>query len=339
MKEPKRNYEKDGWVVRGLAFQGKASDELSKGSGIDSKTIHNHLNFLKKNEIKVKKELWIVDESSMVDNKLLHKLMLRVEKEKGKIKVIFVGDKNQLQPIGVGNAFTQAVGHKVFSDISVVDEIVRQKNSVLKEAVYAVIKGDVKKAMDLLDKNIVELSNRDKRHEKIVSDFLKQTELGQKNSFIVSGYNSDRIDINQRIHAEKYESGTGWVFEIDDKKTIREIELNPGERMIFLQNNKNLDVKNGTLATVERVDTKEIDQGKFQNRFINEIVATTDDGRRITFDPEKYNHFDHGYALTTHKAQGSTVDRVFININTEQTNINSLNKLATPNAPSAISLV
>ena len=38
----------------------------------------------------------------------------------------------------------------------------------------------------------------------------------------------------------------------------------------------------------------------------------TDDGRSDTFDLKDYNHIDHGYAATIHKAQGMTVDRTHV---------------------------
>jgi len=55
-------------------------------------------------------------------------------------------------------------------------------------------------------------------------------------------------------------------------------------------------VKNGTLATLEKVSP---------DRF----VARLDDGRRVAFSPDQYNHIAHGYAVTIHKSQGATVDR------------------------------
>jgi ATP-dependent exoDNAse (exonuclease V) alpha subunit len=36
-----------------------------------------------------------------------------------------------------------------------------------------------------------------------------------------------------------------------------------------------------------------------------------DDGRRVTFDPERYSAAAHGYAVTIHKSRGATVDRVY----------------------------
>jgi ATP-dependent exoDNAse (exonuclease V) alpha subunit len=45
-----------------------------------------------------------------------------------------------------------------------------------------------------------------------------------------------------------------------------------------------------------------------------------DDGRRVELNPkrEKENpHFEHGYAVTSHSAQGLTADRVLINVDTD----------------------
>ena len=73
----------------------------------------------------------------------------------------------------------------------------------------------------------------------------------------------------------------------------------PGERIIFLKNDRDLHVKNGTLATIERLDTTRIE-------------ARLDDGRGVAFDLKAYAEIDHSYATTIHKAQGITVDRAHV---------------------------
>lgn len=69
----------------------------------------------------------------------------------------------------------------------------------------------------------------------------------------------------------------------------------PGESIIFLRSERDLGVRNGTLAMVERVTPGHID-------------ARLDDGRALSFDLKVYADIDHGYAATIHKAQGVTVD-------------------------------
>ena len=72
-----------------------------------------------------------------------------------------------------------------------------------------------------------------------------------------------------------------------------------GDRVMFLQNERGLGVKNGTLGTVEQVSAQS-------------MTVQTDDDRSVRFDLKDYNRIDHGYAATIHKAQGMTVDRAHV---------------------------
>jgi len=72
-----------------------------------------------------------------------------------------------------------------------------------------------------------------------------------------------------------------------------------GDRVMFLQNERGLGVKNGTLGTIEHVSAQS-------------MAVQTDDGRSVRFDLRDYNRIDHGYAATIHKAQGMTVDRAHV---------------------------
>ena len=72
-----------------------------------------------------------------------------------------------------------------------------------------------------------------------------------------------------------------------------------GDRVMFLQNERGLGVKNGTLGTVEQVSAQS-------------MIVQTDDDRSVRFEFKDYNRIDHGYAATIHKAQGMTVDRTHV---------------------------
>ncbi len=72
-----------------------------------------------------------------------------------------------------------------------------------------------------------------------------------------------------------------------------------GDRVMFLQNERGLGVKNGTLGTIEEVRPQS-------------MSVRTDEGLGVSFDLKDYNRIDHGYAATIHKAQGMTVDRTHV---------------------------
>ena len=75
----------------------------------------------------------------------------------------------------------------------------------------------------------------------------------------------------------------------------------PGDRIVFGRNDKGLGVKNGMLGAVEAAS-----EGKIC------VALDGDTGRRVSFDPRSYQHFDHGYAVTIHKSQGATVDAAYV---------------------------
>jgi conjugative relaxase-like TrwC/TraI family protein len=81
-----------------------------------------------------------------------------------------------------------------------------------------------------------------------------------------------------------------------------EREFAVGDRLQFTAPNQELGVANRDLGTIERIE---------QN---GQFALQLDTGKVITLDPTKMRHFDHGYAVTSHSAQGLTAHRVIVNI-------------------------
>ncbi len=69
--------------------------------------------------------------------------------------------------------------------------------------------------------------------------------------------------------------------------------------MLFTRNSPTLGVANGDLGAARTV------QGRT-------LSVRMDDGRDVAVPLDGYPHLRLGYALTTHKAQGMTVERAFI---------------------------
>ena len=81
-----------------------------------------------------------------------------------------------------------------------------------------------------------------------------------------------------------------------------EHEFAPGDRIQFTAPDKQLQVANRDLATIEAISPH------------GEISARLDDGRAVAFSNRDNRHFDHGYAVTSHSSQGLTVDRVLVHV-------------------------
>ena len=72
-----------------------------------------------------------------------------------------------------------------------------------------------------------------------------------------------------------------------------------GEKIIFTKNIKNSPVKNGVTATIKQIKD-------------SHIHTELSNGKSFTFDMNKYNYVDYGYAITDYKAQGATAKDVLV---------------------------
>ena len=81
-------------------------------------------------------------------------------------------------------------------------------------------------------------------------------------------------------------------------------EFSVGDRVQFTAPEKSLGVANRDLAVIESISPD------------GRIAARLDDNRQIEFKATEHRHFDHGYAVTSHSAQGLTSERVLIHADT-----------------------
>ncbi|MBU0993407.1 MAG: relaxase domain-containing protein [Proteobacteria bacterium] len=100
---------------------------------------------------------------------------------------------------------------------------------------------------------------------------------------------------------------------------VAEKQFSKGDKIVFLKNDRRLGVENGNIGLIEKIDRTGNLTVKVSGKTIT--FSTTDDGENL-----KYNYIDHGYAVTVHKSQGSTVDRT-IYLHDSSSGIPSANSL------------
>ncbi|PMB24298.1 hypothetical protein CEN45_08475 [Fischerella thermalis CCMEE 5198] len=97
--------ESKGYGVEGFAPSAEAADGLARGTGIGSETIASLLysQSTSNQSLLPGKEIWIVDEASLLSAKDAYALLQRANEQQA--RVILVGDTQQLSAVEAGNPF------------------------------------------------------------------------------------------------------------------------------------------------------------------------------------------------------------------------------------------
>ncbi len=158
--------EKRGWDVKGLAPSASAARTLEAEAGIGSETLQRFLarnagvaegRMTRKGERALRaawrRTVLVVDEGSFASTVQARDL-LRVAHALRIPRVVLVGDAKQLDAVDAGKPFAQL--QQAGMKTAVMNEIMRQRDPDLKEAVEASIAGDVARAFDRLGENVAE---------------------------------------------------------------------------------------------------------------------------------------------------------------------------------------
>jgi conjugative relaxase-like TrwC/TraI family protein len=291
-------YEHEGWKVEGIAFSGQAAQSLQKGSGIGSRTIHSWM--LQKDV--GERTVIIMDEAGMVGSKQMAEVLQKVNKAGAKL--VLVGDERQLQPIAAGgilHAIDQKISKIAPEFSTVIEDIQRQKEAWMKDIVKAAAQGRTAEALESLDKKgkIDIYPNAQEARSALIDEYIAKNRGDFSKGMIVTNRTHDALKINEEIREKLQGQGLVEKNGIEFNNGPRNITVAKGDRVIFTRNDYKLDVRNGQRAMVEQVTPEG-------------ISVVLDDGQKKQINVKEYNHLEHGWATTTHKAQGATVDRAMV---------------------------
>lgn len=198
LKETLKMVEQSGGDTHVLAPYGAQVKSL-KQDGHDANTVAKFLHSEKLREGLNDKSLIVVDEAGVLNNEDTAKL-LKIAASKN-TKVVFLGDTEQTKPINAGKPFELMQKKKI--PMAVIGEIKRQDNSpVLKKAVEQAAKNETKKSVDTLSKSIIQISDKHIRLTKLVNDYMKMNVDERQKTLIVTGTNSDKNFINDKIREQ-----------------------------------------------------------------------------------------------------------------------------------------
>jgi Ti-type conjugative transfer relaxase TraA len=288
--------------VYGAALAGKAAEGLEQSSGIPSRTLASwELSWKRGHDVLKRGDVFVIDEAGMVSSAQLARFVAAVDQAGAKL--VLVGDPEQLQPINAGAAFRAIADRIGFAELEAVR---RQGEDWQRQASVDFGRNRTAEGLAAYDAHgaVCFAEDRDQARAAIVRDVMADRVAHPENSRIVLAHRrADVRALNDDIREARKADGA-LTDEVAFLTHDGERRFAAGDRLVFLENDRTLGVKNGMLGTVEHAE-----EGALRVRLDTEGRLP---GRVVTIDAQQYRSVDHGYATTIHKSQGATVDRAFV---------------------------
>jgi ATP-dependent exoDNAse (exonuclease V) alpha subunit len=284
--------------VSGVALAARAALELEASAGIRSATLARLLGRLDDHRWGSPLQpgsVLVVDEAGMVGTRQLARLLDHAETQS--MKVVLVGDPRQLPEIDAGGLFRALTTR--LPAIELTDN--RRQANVWEQAAPDELRhGDPDTALAAYRQHgrIRTADTADQLRANLVEDWWTTAKGDLPGSIMIALRRHDVADLNHRARAQMLAAGrlTGPALQIGDA------ELQAGDRIVCLRNDRRLVVVNGTRATITRIGPTR-----------RTVHALDDRGVQLTL-PSGYldaGHVAHGYTITGHKAQGLTCDHTY----------------------------
>jgi len=296
-----------------VAPTGKAARRIEESVNDKACTIHRLLKYNSFEYLYNEKEkiydydVFIVDEFSMVNNDLAYRFFSALPDY---VKIIIVGDHNQLPPIGPGLLFTELLNDKKYLNIQIVEltEVIRQAGALKKNST------------DILSGQF-EINQSDDWMPMIDNDFLSEDTMIKviksiyDNSKDLIGFDYKDIQLivpkkngiaavhNLNIEIQKTIQEKLYNVQVEPVKNIERPKFYLHDKVIQTVNNYDIDVMNGTLGEIVYLD--EI-SGITKIKFEGDIFVEYEK------NDERLDKVSLAYALTIHKVQGSEFPCIII---------------------------
>ena len=264
---------------------------------IDVKTLHALLGmrrFTSKREVPtfLPYQLYIVDESSMVDVSLMAEFLAHVRTG---AKVLFLGDPYQLPPVEPGEIFSDFVKKEnvggltkcLRTDLAVILQLASYvKEGNAEQTVELLVRGDSAATFHCIDNPQTlkkSFENEKERFSKIFTKLLAQ-KIDPKQLL---------VELNQFRLLSPLQDGPWGV------KTLNRYFHHPLEPVMISQNDYQLNLMNGEIGVLEKEAGYAFFLGKKEEevRKVPAILLSTS---------------ERAYALSVHKSQGSEFDHVVL---------------------------
>lgn len=294
-----------------LAPTGRASKRMSEATNLPASTIHRFLKWNKETNSfgvdeynKNNHELIIVDEVSMIDINLLASLFKGITDN---IKLILVGDANQLPSVGPGQILKDLIESKKIPTIEL-EYLYRQNENSYINTLANEIKNNelsdnyLKKHADynFLECNSFNLKNSIKS---LAQKLLEKGYNIKTTQFMAPMYKGECGIDNLNIVLQE-------VFnpKSEDKKEIEygDVIYRVNDKVLQLTNMPEDNIFNGDIGfVVDILKPTEAESKKYE-------LCVDYDGNIVKYTKDNFNKIKHGFIISIHKSQGSEFENVII---------------------------
>ncbi len=286
---------------------GKAARRMTEVTGRPASTIHRLLQwrpdgFVFNADNPLPWDVVVVDESSMIDIRLAADLMAAVNPQH--TRIIFVGDANQLPPVGPGAFFSDLIASKKIPTIWLSHLHRAAAGSWIYRNAPKILAGaGVELDVDVPDFDWYEMRSDDPEGIKgvaadVISKLLEEGQSWDDFQLLTPMKIRDggAYELNGAIRAAliKNEGVRAKVGAYES-----EAEVCRGDRVIQIKNDYELDIFNGECGQIALVETPSSVRVRFDNEYRNVKGA-------------RLKNLALSYALTCHKSQGSQWKTVIV---------------------------
>ncbi len=314
-------YESLGIKYMLAAPTGRAAKRMTDACGKEAKTIHRLLEaayseegvsvFGRNEEDPLGAKAYIIDETSMVDVFLLEALLRALKND---AMVVFIGDSDQLPPVGPGNALNDMIESGLFR-VTRLEHIFRQAEmSLIVVNAHRINEGKMPE-IRRRDGDFFFMERRDPAALKALVCSLCAERLPTAYGFdpqsdiqVISPTrrgDCGTVELNRALQ-ESLNPHSGSKRE----KRLHDCIFREGDKVMQIRNNYDLvwekgrergeGIFNGDIGRVTRVDTRD------------ELFIIDFDGRVCEYDFSLADDLELAYAVTVHKSQGSEYPAVII---------------------------
>ncbi|MCM3358455.1 ATP-dependent RecD-like DNA helicase [Psychrobacillus sp. MER TA 171] len=289
---------------------GRAAKRLSESTELPAMTIHRLLGFNGQEDTdtegkEIEGRLVIIDETSMLDTWLGHQLLKAIPKD---AQVIFVGDQDQLPPVGPGQVLKDLLASKRIPTVELVDIYRQSEGSSIIELAHEMKQGSVPATLTAKTKDRSFIKATTEQIPKVVEQVLKAA-LSKGQSIreiqvLAPMYRGPAgIDALNKMIQEMVNPNTdGTRKEMTFGDTIYRI----GDKVLQLVNQPESNVFNGDMGEVVAIFRANETVEK------KEMLVVSFDGNEVTYEKNDLNQITLAYCCSVHKSQGSEFQTVIM---------------------------